>query len=114
MHEFGWLENGTTRAGQLYAETAAVTVGDGDNRFHVTQIEHNFEGDPQILAYRFFVSDRANGPERMAGPYLVSRSDGLVDCRFSGRHMRMRVEAVADGPWALGKARLDIKPGGAR
>jgi hypothetical protein len=114
MHEFGWTDNGVSRVGEIYAETASLDVGEGDKRFHVVQIEHDFEGDPQQLAYRFFVCDRAMGEERESGPYLIQRDDGLVDTRFSGRRVRMRIEAVQDGPWALGKTRLDLRPGGRR
>ena len=37
LHEYGWLENGVPRApmGEVYAETGAITLGEGDKRFHV-------------------------------------------------------------------------------
>jgi hypothetical protein len=114
MHEFGWTDDGVSRVGEIYAETASIDVGEGDKRFHCTQIEQDFEGDPQALAYLFFLRERAASGETTAGPYPIIRTDGLVDARFSARRMRMRIQAVEDGPWAIGKTRLDIKPGGSR
>jgi hypothetical protein len=114
MHEFGWTDNGVSRVGEIYAESAVIDVGEGDQRFHVVQIEQDFEGAPQQVAYRFFLKDRAMGAERESGPYLIQRDDGLVDTRFSCRRMRMRIEAVQDGPFAIGHTRLQVKSGGRR
>jgi hypothetical protein len=114
LHEFGWTANGVSRAGQIYAETGAIDIDNGDRRFHVKQIEQDFAGDAQQVAYRFFCRERAAGPEVQAGPYPIVRFDGQVDCRFSARRVRMRIEAVADGPWALGVTRLDVVPAGSR
>lgn len=114
MHEFGWTDNGVSRAGIIYAETGNLDLGNGDQRFNVTQIEHDFAGSTQQLAFRFFCRERAGGEERQAGPYPILRTDGLVDARFSARRARLRIEAVADGPWALGVTRLNVVGGGKR
>lgn len=114
LHEFGWTAAGESRIGQIYAETGALDVGNGERRFHVTQIEQDFAGTPQQIAFRFFTRERALGEEREAGPYPILRNDGLVDARFSGRRVRMRIEAIEDGPWALGVTRLNIQPAGSR
>ncbi len=37
-----------------------------------------------------------------------------MDVRFSGRCTRMRIEAVNDGPWSIGRTRLLMKGGGSR
>ena len=67
------------------------------------------------LGYRFFVREQpfdAQG-EFDTGLYTVVH-DGLMDVRFSGRSVRMRVEATADLPWAIGKPRLVLQAAGSR
>jgi len=114
LHEFGWTDDGTSRVGMIYAETANLDIGEGDERFGVTQIEHDYAGPYQQVAYRFFCRERAGDIEYQAGPYPIIRTDGLVDTRFSARRARMRIEAIQDGPWALGVTRLNLVPGGKR
>ena len=68
-----------------------------------------------MLVYEFYTreqpGDEAN--EKATGLYTVIH-DGLMDVRFSGRSVRMRMEALQDGNWGVGKPRLEIRPGGRR
>jgi hypothetical protein len=114
MHEFGWTSDGESRVGQIYAETGTLVLGAGDTRFHVTQIETDFAGPPQIAGYRFFCRERSQAAETNVGPYPIITTNGLTDARFSSRRARMRIEALQDGPWALGVTKLDMKKGGLR
>jgi hypothetical protein len=52
-----------------------------------------------------------NGPERSYGPYTMSTPTSV---RFTGRQVRMRVEAVSNQNWRVGVMRLDVTPGGRR
>jgi len=46
--------------------------------------------------------------------FPITNDSGLTDVRFSARSLRMRIEALSDGPFALGKTRLIVRPGGTR
>ena len=115
LHEFGYSENGLPRAetGAVYAESGSIVLGEGDNRFHVRQLVLDTAADPDQLGYRFFVKEQPNGPEHDTGLHTVVHA-GLVDLRFSGRHIRMRMEALTDGPFAVGRPRLQVRKGGRR
>jgi len=115
LHEFGYSENGAPRApaGMVYAESGNITLGPGDTRYHVRQIILDAEGDPDMLGYRFALREQPQSEEHDTGLYTV-RHDGLLDVRFSGRHIRMRMEALKDGPFAVGRPYLQIRKGGRR
>lgn len=104
-HEDGYLNNGATLVGTVFAETGALEVGEGDQVVSVTQIlpDEKTRGE---LAVEFLTKFTPNGDEFSHGPYTV-RDDGYTDCRFTGRQVSMRVEPLVDGSWRMGKWRLD-------
>lgn len=124
LHEYGWTENGLPRAavGQIYAETGNITLGEGDTRYHVRQVvldsitanQLAMPGAP-VFGYRFFPREE---PHDDLGEYdtglYTEVHDGLMDVRFSGRTTRMRLEALRDENWAMGRPRLDLRTGGRR
>ena len=87
---------------------------EADFRFHVRQIRPDFTGPANRVGFRFFLWEEPDGPQWDTGSYPVINASGLVDARFSARGLRMRIEALEDGPWALGRTRLDIRKGGSR
>jgi hypothetical protein len=117
LHEYGWTENGIPRAplGLIYAESGDIVAGEGDKRLHVTQLVFDADGPPDVLGYRFFPREQPHdtASEYDTGLYTEIHG-GLMDMRFSGRSIRMRMEATADGPWAVGRPRLEAKGGGRR
>ena len=117
IHENGWTENGAPRAplGLIYAESGNIVAGEGDKRLHVTQLVFDAAGPPDVLGYRFFPREQPHDVESEydTGLYTVIHG-GLMDARFSGRSIRMRVEATSDGPFAIGRPRLEAKGGGSR
>ena len=117
LHEYGWSENGTPRAPafEVYAETGNIVLGEGDRRFHVKQLVMDAAADPNTLGYRFYVREQPYdaASEFDTGLYIVTHG-GLLDTRFSGRSVRMRLEALVDGPFAIGRPRLEMRPGGRR
>ena len=117
LHEYGWTENGIPRAplGLIYAESGDIVAGEGDKRLHVTQLVFDADGPPDVLGYRFFPREQPHdtASEYDTGLYTVIHG-GLMDMRFSGRSIRMRMEATSDGPWAVGRPRLEAKGGGRR
>jgi hypothetical protein len=112
-HEKGWTAAGMTRVGQVWAETANIAIAGGDRRVEVQQVQfdsgHGF-GATRLLA---FAKDMPDGAEHAEGPFLPG-PDGWTDCRFSGRDIRLRVEAARDEDWSLGELRLDAQPGAGR
>jgi len=117
LHEYGWTENGSPRAslGLIYAESGDIVAGEGDKRLHVTQLVFDADGPPDVLGYRFFPREQPHDVESEydTGLYTIVHG-GLIDVRFSGRSIRMRMEATSDGPWAVGRPRLEAKGGGRR
>jgi hypothetical protein len=115
FHEYGWTDSGAPRAHLIYLETGAFTLTEaGEQRFHVKQIAQDFTGPADRVGYRFFTSEEPNGPEYDTGVYPITNDTGLTDARFSARSTRMRIEALTDGPFAIGKTRLVVRPGGYR
>ncbi len=117
LHEYGWSDDGAQRAaaGEVYAESGNIVLAEGDRRFHVKQLVFDAAADPNALGYRFCVREQ---PGDDAGEFdtglYTEIHHGLMDMRFSGRSVRMRMEATADGTFAVGRPRLEMRPGGRR
>lgn len=119
QHEIGYTDNGAALAsnGLTYAEGGNLTLGEGDQRMDVLQVtmDGNTSATQPAFGFRFFSReqpfDAAN--EVDSGLYTTIHN-GLIDTRVSGRSVRVRVEAVADTNWELGKPRLLIQPAGSR
>jgi hypothetical protein len=118
LHEFGWLDNGVARAasGLVYAESGNIVLGEGDRRFHVKQMVFDASSDVvDMLGYRFFPREQPYdaASEFDTGLYTAVHG-GLMDLRFSGRSVRMRMEALVDTGFAVGRPRLEMRIGGSR
>ena len=117
LHEYGWLSDGLPRAanGEVYAESASITLGEGDKRYNVTQLVFDASTDPNAaFGYRFLTKEQPfDTTETDTGLYTVIHN-GLMDVRFSGRTVRMRLEATADTTFGVGRPRLEIRPAGRR
>lgn len=116
-HERNWSADGASRAGQVFAETGDIDLADGNRLAHVLQILPDRDGSAlDAMAFSFFTRSTPMGTEMTHGPFVANtpRTDGYVDCRVSGRSARLRIEPGADGPWTLGRIRLDVRPGGGR
>jgi hypothetical protein len=118
LHEYGWSENGAPRAasGTVYIESGAITLGEGDQRYNVTQMVPNAATTvDDMLGYRFIVREQPDdaASEFDTGLFTVVH-DGLMDMRWSGRTAAMRMEALTDGDFTVGRPRLLMKPAGKR
>lgn len=115
LHEYGWTDNGTPRAanGLIYAESGCIEMGEGDKRYHCKQLVFDTAPGNAPIGYRFLVAEQPTDVEWDTGLY-TNIHGGLMDMRWSGRTARMRLEALADGPWAIGRPRLELRPGGRR
>jgi hypothetical protein len=115
MHEFGFTDDGATRVGQVYLETGDVSLDPSTGRrTHVRQIIQDYTGASDVIGFRFFTWEEPDGPLTDTGVFPVTERSGLTDARFSCRGFRMRIEAMADKPFALGNTRLLTRPGGSR
>ena len=117
LHEYSWQSDGAPRAplGEIYAESGAINFSEGDKRFHVTQVVVDADNPNGVLGFRFFPREEPGDAASEYDTGLYTQvSHGLMDVRFSGRSVRMRMEATADGPFAVGRPRLVIRQGGRR
>lgn len=115
QHETGWLDAGATRNGTVWVESAAQQLPpSGDRCFNVmgAQLDSGAGYDcTQMYAYCRETHD--DPIEYEEGPF-AAYSDGYVECRFSGRDIRLRIEQVTDDQWSVGEMRFDIIPGRGR
>jgi hypothetical protein len=121
LHEYGMTDNGVPRGGtgQIYLESGAIALGEGDKRFHVRQIALDAavagpEELAEVLAWRFFVREQAHDTTEYDTGSYTEQHNGLMDVRFSGRVARIRLEALTDDVWSIGRPRLIVRPGGRR
>lgn len=115
LHEYGWTDDSNPRVGTIYVETGAYSIGDsGDQRFTIRQIVQDFDGPSDRVGYRFFFREEPQGQEWDTGSLPVTNDTGRTDIGdgFSCRSLRMRLEALSDGPFAIGKTRLIGRPSG--
>ena len=118
MHEYGWLDNGNSRAGNVYLETGDLQGrdfgADPELRFHVRQISQDFTGPANAVGYRFFLWEQPDSAQFDTGTYPITNPSGLTDARFSCRGCRMRIEGLADTSFAIGRTQFITRPGGYR
>lgn len=121
LHEYGMTANGLPRAptGEIYLESGGITLGEGDKRYHVRQVALDAavagpEEIENVLGWRFFVREQAHDPVEYDTGTYTEQHNGLMDVRFSGRVARIRVEALMDDVWSIGRPRLIVRPGGRR
>jgi hypothetical protein len=118
QHETGFQDNGADRAanGLVWAETGAITLGEGDTRFNVRQVVVDGNTDPAnpAFGFRFFAKEQPFDTNEWDTGLYTSIHNGLLDIRFSGRSVRMRVVATRDVQFEIGRTRLDGVPAGTR
>jgi hypothetical protein len=106
-HEFGWLDNGASRVGQVWLETGALSVSGGERTMDVNQMQiATGKGYDRVTATVFGVYT-PEGEEYEDGPF-TPRSDGYTDARFSYRDARLRFVNASDEPFSVGTVKLDI------
>lgn len=113
-HEIGYRAAGAARQSDVFAESAAIEIGDGERTMSVTSLAPDRDAEnTNRLQYRFGSRYSPVSQERQYGPFKPT-GDGFTDVRFSGRQLTFRVEAHEDGDWRLGSVRLDVKQRGKR
>jgi len=95
----------------VYAETSAISLGNGDQIMQVTDLipDEKTQGDVSIsFKSRYY----PNAEEFSHGPYTPSNPTSV---RFSGRQIRMKVQGSDPyTDWNVGTMRVNAKAGGTR
>jgi hypothetical protein len=112
-HEDGWTDAGNSRVGDVWVETGALSIGQGDRGWEVRQMLPATGFGYDTLKVTVYGRQAPDGSERTFGPY-TPRSNGYMDMRVSARDIRVRFEATEDGDWGIGKMRLEVAPGAGR
>jgi hypothetical protein len=121
-HEFGSMADGVSRSADIYAETGAFELEEGDKHVRVDRIYQDAGvegpgfsvGDPNSFTLTFKLRQAPGAPERTVGPISLGNPKGHTAVRFRARQVVMRVNQAADVVWKLGKLRMRIKAGGKR
>lgn len=131
QHESGTLDAGASRVGSVWAETAMLGVGDGSTTIDINGMQiatgkgNAFAPYPPLLqglglpdrygvvTVQPFGRMTPEGAETIFSGF-TPRSDGYTDCRISIRDVRLKFQNIADGPFSIGKIRLDVVPGSGR
>lgn len=112
-HETGWLDDGATRVGTVYATSGPIEISQGDRLAMIDRIiTDSYENLPSLKA----TITTKNTPE-LAGSsseYTFSESDGYVDVRLTARQLQVKLEAVRDDGFKFGTIRMNLKQGSRR
>lgn len=113
QHETGWLDDGAQRGARVFAETGDLQLGDGDTGAYLDYIVPDLRG-ADLVQFRLTGQWEPNAPAEDFGTYRLTRQDGIIDTCLEARTLRLRVEGRQDGDWALGRMRLEVRPGAGR
>ena len=93
-----------------FAETGPISLGNGDSVMKVNELIPDEETQGEVN-FTFKTRFYPNGTERSYGPYTASNPTSV---RFTGRQMRMRVEATGNSDFRVGTMRVKAEAGGRR
>lgn len=106
-HERHGVSHGTSTP---YAESGPISLGNGDNVMAVNSLipDEETQGEVNVsFKTRFYPNDT----ERTYGPYSTANPTSV---RFTGRQVRMLVEATGNEDWRVGNMRINAVAGGRR
>jgi hypothetical protein len=111
--ESGWTAAGVPITTGRFAETGALSVGNGDRIAFIKQMMTDSGVGYNSTQLGFFSSFTAEGAETTSGPYNP-RSDGYTDVRVTGRDFRIKVESTQDALWSIGEMQMNVEAKGGR
>ena len=111
QHELGWTDDGAVRGPKIYAETSDLQLGNGDSLVNCRGLFSDVQQEEERVCFHFFVQQAPALPERVRGPYKTVAGKARLDLKLQARSFRLRAEAAVDGPWSLGRMRLDLGQG---
>lgn len=94
-----------------FAETAPFNLGSGDQLAKAVNLigDEDFAGQVNVS---FKAKFHPNDIEYSYGPYTLN--GGITSIRFTGRQIRMRVEATGNDDFRVGVMRMELQSGGKR
>lgn len=114
-HETGYLANGVSRVGQVFATSGPVQVGDGDNVIYANLVIPDVDPNPSAVQMTALCQQAPEGPVTAVGPVsLMPNAEGYAPVRFGGRQVALKIEATADQDWSFGTMRVRVAGGGGR
>lgn len=118
-HETGFLNNGASRVGQVFAHSGPFEIGSGDQTIYSNMMiidgDGLIQGTGPVLTMTTRSRQAPLGPLTSGGPFpLVVNAEGYTPLRFAGRQIGLRFDAVQDVAWSLGKIRFDVVGGSKR
>lgn len=93
-----------------FAESGPISLGAGDQVMKVTSLipDEATQGDVTVtFKSRFY----PNAAETSFGPFSTANP---TDVRFTGRQVRIRIDAARNADWRAGVMRIEAKAGGKR
>ncbi len=121
VHETGMLADGESRAADIFAETGALELGNGESNLWVDRIYHDSGADmpdedtnPDAFRIMFVIQQAPAAPKRYVGPLALTNPKGYTTTRFRARQMYMRVQQYSDEFWKMGNIRVRVKEAGGR
>ena len=93
-----------------FVESGPISLGNGDSIMKVNQLipDEDTQGEVQV---KFKTRFHPNDTEREYGAFDMANPTSV---RFSGRQIRMRVEATGNSDFRVGVMRINATPGGRR
>jgi hypothetical protein len=109
-HEWGWLADGQSRVGDVFAESGALDISDGASRILIRQMFADVS-EPDAIRLKIIGQDGPSDADQLQVDMLVDRADGIVDEMAEAKLLRIRLESAKDIRWRLGVLRGDIVQG---
>lgn len=112
--ETGFLANGASRVGQVFAQSGPAEIGSGDKVIYSNLMLPDGDG----LSSLTITAKTRFAP---AGPLstgttlsMATTAEGYTPVRIAGRQVALRFDQAADTDWSFGKSRLKVSGGGGR
>jgi hypothetical protein len=122
-HEVGYLANGATRVGQIFAQSGPAEIGNGDQLIYANMLIVDGENLGSAFPTPFLTltpQTRLNpkAPLMTNAPILLAwNAEGYTPARFCGRQIAIRIDQTNDAQntgWILGTLRVAMAGGSRR
>ena len=113
QHETGWFDDGAPRGASVFAETGDLQLSEGDTGLFIDALLPDLRRS-DLVQFHLKGQWEAGAPIDDFGVFVDERGDGVIDALVETRQLRVRIEGLADGPWALGRMRINVLQGAGR